>query len=370
MRRGRIIVALVIVALTGAWLVAGVGRTSSPDPAPQARTRAASARVVSAGAHRATQLAAPRPRRARLVRWTGPVEHLFFHTLIIHPRAAFLHDRLGQGFRDYFVTVGEFRAILDQLYARRWTLVDIHRAIRGHVWVPRGRRPFVLSEDDVNYYDYSRTRGLGWRLVLDAHGDVKVEQRDQHRTRVTSNDLVPIVDAFVAKHPDFSADGAKGVLAVTGFEGILGERVNDRRSPQWGARIARARAVATRLRATGWTFASHSYGHIDVTRTTADQVRQDSLRWIAEAVPIIGKTDVFVYPFGAQPLPGSPQVRVLRALGFTVQCGIDIVPRLVRADGVTFMSRRHIDGIAFADQPHALGRFFNVARVEDAAARR
>ena len=318
------------------------------------------------------------PRRARrapvqrLVRWRGPVEHLFFHTLVIDPRLAFRQDTLGQGFRDYFVTVREFRAVLAQLYAHSWTLVDLHRVVSGRVWVPKGRRPFVLSEDDVNYYDYERPRGLGWRLVLDRHGQVKVEEHDGRAVRVTSNDIVPIVDAFVARHPDFSANGAKGVLAVTGYEGILGERVNERGSPQWRARVARARAVAARLRATGWTFASHSYGHIDVTQASPDLVRRDALRWLAEATPIIGRTDVYIYPFGAQPPPDSPQMQALRALGFTIQCGIDIVPRLVRADGVTFMSRRHVDGIAFssAQQRAALAPMFSVKAVEDVVARR
>jgi peptidoglycan/xylan/chitin deacetylase (PgdA/CDA1 family) len=359
-------------ASVAAALVAGCG-----GGAPMRTIRT----TPDAAARQATPISAPQPRyphRAplardhRLVRWRGVVEHLFFHTLVIHPRLAFRHDTLGQGFRDYFVTVHEFRAILAQLYAHRWTLVDLHRVVSGRVWVPKGRRPFVLSEDDVNYYDYSRPRGLGWRLVLDAHGQVKVEEHDGRVVRVTSDDIVPIVDAFVAQHPDFSANGAKGVLAVTGYEGILGERVNERGSPQWRSRVARARAVAARLRATGWTFASHSYGHIDVTQSSADLVRRDALRWLAEAVPIVGRTDVYIYPFGAQPPPGSPQVQALRALGFTVQCGIDIAPRLVRADGVTFMSRRHIDGIAFssAQQRAALAPMFSVKAVEDVAARR
>ncbi|MGI8802700.1 MAG: polysaccharide deacetylase family protein [Solirubrobacteraceae bacterium] len=306
----------------------------------------------------------------RLVPWRGPVEHLFFHTLVIHPRLAFAHDQLGQGLRDYFVTVGEFRAILEQLYRNRRTLVDIHRAVAGRVRVPRGRRPVVISEDDVNYYDYSRGRGLGWRLVLDRNGAVRVDDHYGGRVRVTGEDLVPIVDDFVARHPDFSAAGAKGVLAVTGYEGILGERVNDPAAPGWRARFLRARALAARLRATGWTFANHSYGHDDPVGLSAEEVRRDSLRWIAETVPIIGRTDVYVYPFGSQPAPGSPQVQALRALGFTIQCGIDVVPRLVTAAGVTLMSRRHIDGIAFADQPRALRPFFDVATVENRAARR
>ena len=44
--------------------------------------------------------------------------------------------------------------------------------------MPRGRRPLVISEDDVNYYDNTRARGVGWTLALNAHGQVKVEEHD------------------------------------------------------------------------------------------------------------------------------------------------------------------------------------------------
>jgi len=187
-----------------------------------------------------------------LVPWTGSVEHLFFHTLVVRPDLAFgPHDSLAQGLRDYFVTVTEFGRILEQLYANGWTLVDIHRAVAGQVRVPPGRRPFVLSEDDVNYYDYSRLRGVGWRLVLDQAGAVKVELRDASGTHVTGEDLIPMVDDFVARHPLFSADGAKGVIAVTGYEGVFGERVQDATAPDVADRVTRAKAIADRLRATG-----------------------------------------------------------------------------------------------------------------------
>lgn len=225
---------------------------------------------------RAPSTRAPR-RRVRLVAWHGPVEHLFFHTLVLHPELAFEPDWLGRGFRDWFVTAGEFRRILEQLDANGWTLVDLHRAVAGTVRVPPGRKPFVLSVDDVNYYDYSRPRGVGWKLALDAHGDVKVEDHFGGRVRLRDDDVVPMVDEFVAAHPEFSADGAKGVLTVTGYEGVLGERTNERAAPDWPARVARAKALVRRLRATGWTFASHSWGHLDfevkplATRGRADR---------------------------------------------------------------------------------------------------
>ena len=202
---------------------------------------------------------------ASLVPWKGPVEHLFFHTLVIHPELAFTQEPIGQGFPNWFVTVGEFRKILEQLYENGWTLVDINRAVHGTARVPRGRRPLVISEDDVNYYDNTRARP-GLEASLDAHGNVKIEEHDASGVHLTDNDLVPIIDEFVARHPEFSADGAKGVLAVTGYEGVLGERVNDRAAPDWPATVKRARALAARLRATSWSFASHSYAHDDETK--------------------------------------------------------------------------------------------------------
>jgi hypothetical protein len=304
-----------------------------------------------------------------LVPWSGPVEHLFFHTLVTRPDLAFTNDQLGQGFRDYFVTVGEFRAILDQLYANNWTLVDIHRAAAGTVEVPYGRKPLVLSEDDVNYYDYERGHGIGWRLVLDAAGNVKVEEHDEAGIRVTDDDLIPMVDEFVASHPRFSAGGAKGVIAPTGYEGLFGERINDPTAPDFAASQARATAVAARLRATGWTFASHSYGHIDLSKSSLATVQRDTQRWLDEATPVLGPTDVYVYPFGARPAPGSGIIPMLHQAGFTILCDIDVVPRLATVDGVLVMSRRHIDGIAFDQGASRLSPFFDVATVEDKAAR-
>jgi excisionase family DNA binding protein len=46
-------------------------------------------------------------------------------------------------------------------------------------------------------------------------------------------DMVPIIDKFVEEHPDFSYKGAKGMLALTGYEGTLGYRTNDPSSPTY-----------------------------------------------------------------------------------------------------------------------------------------
>ncbi len=291
-----------------------------------------------------------------MVRWHGPVEEIFFHPLVLDPRLAFTHDTLGRGFADYFVTVKEFRLILEQLWQRGWTLVDVHRAAAGTVRVPRGRRPLVLSEDDVNYYHYFAHRGLASRLVLDRAGDVRAVYSGHG---LTSRDVVSLVDRTVARHPEFSADGAKGVLAVTGYEGLLGQHHPFRPSAR-----SRLRALADWLRAHGWTFAGHTYGHIDLGQTSVDEIARDNRRWQRLTRPLLGPVDVMTYPYGSRPT--SAGVRMLRRAGFTIQLDIDIQARHFVRQGAVIMSRRHIDGLAF-ESPERLSPFFNVRGVVDPA---
>jgi peptidoglycan/xylan/chitin deacetylase (PgdA/CDA1 family) len=288
-----------------------------------------------------------------MVSWHGPVEELFVHPLVLEPRLAFGRDRLGQGFADYFVTAREFRAMLDSLWRNGWTLVDVHRAAAGTVRVPVGRKPLVLSEDDVNYYRYFDGRGLASRLVVDAGGEVRAE----YGGRLTTDDVVPMVDVFVAAHPEFSADGAKGVLALTGYEGLLGE--HDLTDP---ASRERVRALGERLRATGWTFASHTFGHIGLARDSLRVIAADTQRWKSLVGDLLGPVDVLIYPFGSRPTAEGRQL--LRDEGYRIQLDIDIRSRTVREQGVVVMSRRHVDGLAFAT-PRRLAPFFDVSAVRD-----
>jgi peptidoglycan/xylan/chitin deacetylase (PgdA/CDA1 family) len=307
---------------------------------------------------RVTSSPAPTPlppvRRTDMVAWHKPVEELFVHPLVLDPDLAFTDDTLGRGFQDYFVTAREFGALLDQLWRNGWSLVDIHRVVDGTVSVPRGRKPLVLVEDDVNYYQYFEGRGLAAGLVLGSDDQVHARLDDG---TLTDDDVVPMVEAAVAAHPALSADGARGVLAVTGYEGLLGEHHLDR--PDARDRLT---ALARRLRATGWTFASHTYGHLDLSQNPAETIMADLERWRTLARPFLGPVDVLVYPYGARPT--VPVMARLAAAGFVIQLDIDVVARQERVGGATLMSRRHVDGLAF-DVPERQRPFYDVATVRD-----
>jgi len=336
--------AMVGMALVSVAALGGCGWQVAAEPAP----RPALTSVTTP-----TSVPVPPPRRVDMVPWRQPVEELFVHPLVLDPALAFTDDRLGRGFQDYFVTDREFGTLLDQLWRNGWTLVDIHRVVDGTVRVPAGRKPLVLVEDDVNYYRYFEGRGLAAGLVLVADGRVQARLDDG---TLTDEDVVPMVEAAVATHPELSADDARGVLAVTGYEGLLGERHADQ--PTAHARLA---ALAARLRATGWTFASHTWGHLDLSKQPASTIMADTRRW-RDVAGVLGPVDILVYPYGARPAPSLMQQ--LAAAGFPIQLDIDVVARQEKVGAVTLMSRRHVDGLAF-DVPERQRPFYDVAKVRD-----
>jgi hypothetical protein len=216
----------------------------------------------------------------------------------------------------------------------------------------------ILFEDDVNYYRYFRGRGLASRLVLDGDGDIRAEHLKDKTAHFTSADIVPLVDEAVRRHPEFSARGAKGVLALTGYDGLFGERHLGRRPTARG----RVRELDKRLRETGWSIASHTFGHINLGEASVTTIARDTARWEKVTEDVIAPTDMLVYPFGSRPT--SDGRAFLLRHGFRVQFDIDVRPERVVEDGVVLISRRHVDGLAF-QHPRRLARFFSVRRVRD-----
>lgn len=129
-------------------------------------------------------------------------------------------------------TVSEFKKMIQSMYEKGYVLVSPHDMAvvnddgtmsRGKIMLPEGKIPFVLSEDDVSYYHYMDDDGFATKLVIDDNGDIKCEYKKADGTVVTGDyDVVPILDSFIKQHPDFSYHGRKGILAMTGYNGVLG----------------------------------------------------------------------------------------------------------------------------------------------------
>lgn len=315
----------------------------------------------------------------RLVPYDGPIEHLFFHPLLAYPSLTFDGDADSNGFNQYFVTVSEFKEIINQIYANNYILIDFNAMydvkvadgktvlVPKDLKLPRNKKPLILSVDDVNYPDYKSTNGTISKLILDDDGNVATYSVSPSGEKVTShdNEVIPIIDAFVAKHPDFSFQGAKGILALTGYYGILGYNTHKLDSPSYQEERQLALAIIKQLKETGWTFASHGYSHLDARVVSYQSLEEDTLRWKKEVGSLIGPTNIYVYPFGSSVLPGDPKFQYLLDQGFNILCSVGPTPYLKDTAEYVMMDRRHIDGIALNNQEAILKNLFDAKSILD-----
>jgi len=264
------------------------------------------------------------------------------------------------------------------LYKNNYILIDIHATfnkpenampltVKTDLLLPAGKKPLIISVDDLNYYKYMIPNGTVHKLILDEHGNIATFSLSPQGIPTTSreNEIVPILDQFVQDHEDFSLNGAKGILALTGYEGVLGYRTNELDSPNFAVEKNQAIIIIKRLKETGWSFASHGYGHLDARKISLAVLSKDTQRWLSEVAPFTGPTDVYIYPFGSSVLPGDPKFQYLLANGFKVLCSVGPSPYLKSGPYYLMMDRRHIDGMALHYQAALLKGFFESSEIID-----
>ena len=307
------------------------------------------------------------------VAYDGVVEHLFFHPVVAYPELAFDGDYKSDGIDDWMVTAGEYLKILQSVYDKGYVLVDIAdcwseqtgedgqtRMVKNTLYLPEGKKPLILSYDDVNYYEYMLENGFTYKLIIGEDGKLWSWGLDPQGNEVVSRDLdaVTILDKFVEEHPDFSPFGAKGCLSLTGYEGILGYRTKTDRENWTTEReanrqkeIEAVKPIVAELKRTGWTFGSHTWGHISLNTRTVDVVTADMQKWFDEVGSLVGETPVLFYPFGGR-LDGDdvqqsgPAFRWMQQHGFRIFCsvGIDSWSKCKSDISAVICDRLHPDG--------------------------
>lgn len=298
---------------------------------------------------------------ANSVEWTGDVEHIFFHSLIYDPAKTFVGDDQTQDFNDNYITVNEFKRILQRLYDNNFILYDIKQLYsqnedgsiaRRSVYVPEGKKPIIMSFDDSCYYDYMKPYGFvqGVDIGPDGMPRTFIRNDDGSKVYIDDGDYQPILEKFIKEHPDFTYGGARGTISVTGYEGILGYRTNELDAPDYDQKVQESRTVAEGLKALGWTFASHSYGHRAINERDNVWYATDVARWEAEVGPIVGGTDIYMYPGGITPESWDDAKHTdMLAHGFRMFCGVYTEPYLEYHDNFAFMERRSVSGLTIRE---------------------
>ncbi len=257
------------------------------------------------------------------------IANLSFHVLMADPSRACNKDvsgaELSGSYNKNFVSVEEFSRILNQLYAANYVLVDFDSFITSvpgvdgnssffskSIYLPQGKKPIMITETMVNYFEYmvdpdkdgkldGTGHGFANKLVVEANGEIKASYVDANgQTQVGNYDLVPVLEAFIQEHPDFSYQGARAILAVTGSEGVFGYRTNTAYVARFGQafydnEVVEAKKVVEALRDKGYTIASYTYSNQDYRKMNTLQIQAEIKNWNDQIVPILGQVDTIVF---------------------------------------------------------------------------
>ena len=318
------------------------------------------------------------------------VTHIFFHSLIMDNKKAFDGDSKQNGYNQMMTTKSEFLKMMQSMYDKGYVLVKIHdlayettdengnpKFVYGDIMLPEGKKAFVLSQDDLCYYEYMKGDGFATRMVIgeDGYPTTEMELSDGS-VSVGDYDLVPLLENFIKAHPGFSYKGARGILAFTGYNGILGYRTDESykdTNPNYEADREQAKKVADALKEHGWELASHSWGHRNMGQISMDHFKIDSDKWKQNVESLIGPTDIILFPFGSDIGSWTPykedneRFTYLKSLGFRYFCNVDASKTTWMQLGQDYFrqARRNLDGYRMYYFPDSLTDLFNVPDVFD-----
>ena len=342
------------------------------------------------------------------------ITHVFFHILCVDPENSFNESKWGTqagGYNSLMTTISEFEKMMQEMYDKGYVLVSIRdiaheevqeggttKMVKGSIMLPPGKKAFVMSEDDVCYYEYMKGAGYADKMVIGDDGRPTTHYTDKDGNEsVGDYDIVPILDKFIDEHPDFSYRGHKACLVFTGYNGILGYRTDESYDPdseyydpklEQGHDVEAERREAVEvlkaLHEDGYDLGSHSWGHRDLGQIEMERFKKDCDRWNRNVAPLIkeatgSQPDIIIFPKGADIGDWHPyaadneRFKYMYNLGFRYFCNVDNNQYWVQL-GDTYLrqGRRALDGynmwLQMSGQNDRLSDLFdNVSEIFDSA---
>ncbi|MDW7657333.1 MAG: hypothetical protein SCM11_09185, partial [Bacillota bacterium] len=259
------------------------------------------------------------------------------------------------------------------------------------LFLPPGKKPLVLVIEGLNYYATRRETGNAWNLIIDEGGEVAAEILDEKGNLVIDRrgEAIGILDLFVLVHPDFSLDGAKGTISLTGYECVFGyvtdeDQLDDRNNAfldngmasislsdrEIEANRAEVIQIIERLKETGWRFASSTYGFINARDHDLDRIRTDTQKWLDQVGSLTGPVSMLHYPNGAFITGSDERAEYLKDQGFILFGGIGATPYLFTGSRYIYVDKVPVNGYTLRNsRQYGLERFFDAAGIYDRAAR-
>ena len=267
-------------------------------------------------------------RKETMVEWSDvrTIPHIYVRPLIADEEKAFSSENASTYASDY-ITVDEFKALLNELYENDYVLVSIHdvaamqeyvvkketeetteetgtviKMTTGSIYLPEGKKPIVLSVENACYTETMSEEGFASRLVLLDDGTVTCEMVDGDDVSYGAYDVVPVLEEFITEHPDFSYQSARAVLGITGIYGVLGYHTSYLYMDEdtYVDNTTAARLLVEQLKELGYEIGCNGYNYAGVSESVMDDETfvSEMNSWLNETASVVGKTDIFIFPYG------------------------------------------------------------------------
>ena len=322
----------------------------------------------------------------------GDVEVLSVRPLLADTNLAFSAG-LYQYTEDGYLSTTEFSRILEALHEDNYILIDVRimadlsnpaELRKEELRLPEGKKPLVIIVENLNYSPRSSGLGFCRRLVLNEQNQVCGEYITAAGETIVDRmaESIGILDAFVEKHPDFSYDGAKGIISLSGFEVVMGYVTHEDQIDDYNEMAEKASALQVMpdrseleasaktvseiihiLKETGWVIASSSYGYRNMDYLDMEEIQEDTQKWLDQIGPLTGAVEVLVYPNGSYINGSDPRCVYLKDLGFRIFFGISSSPYFVYGDNYLYLDRVVLNGLNLRTVNHS--RLFTASEIYD-----
>ena len=338
-----------------------------------------------------------------MVPWSDPsqIPNLSFHMMIAEAYRTFSNSGYGSTWKWNFITTTEFSRILQQLYDNGYVLVDMDDVITttktadgvsyevNTLYLPEGKKPIMFTQTQVNYYTYmvdgdgdgladKKGGGFAHKLILDDNGKLTNEMVTKEGTTLRGDyDFVPILEAFIEQHPDFSYRGARAVLAVSGYDGLFGYRTDPETAKKLGQEyyeneLATLPAVLDALREKGYKFGCYTYGNVAYGDIKVNKIEEDLAKWKEEVTPLLGEVEYLVFAKNSDISTGTglysgEKYDVLKNAGFQYYLGFceSNSPWFVRSSEYIRQGRIMVTGNSLEKYPKMFEGLFDTISVLD-----
>ena len=286
-------------------------------------------------------------KEGSLYQYTGDIPHFSFTNLVMDPTLAFDGDEYESVYRQNMITASGS---------------SVTMSVQAPT-VPEGKKPMILSVDNLSYSSMRNGDGVATSLTVGADGKVDAVYTDADgHDQKGDYDVIPLLEAFIEAHPDFSFQGARGIVSVAGARGVFGYTIDGDNADNQKA----VKEIAAALKDQGWTIASSGYSYEYMYDMSYETLSQDITNWLDQVGSLVGDSDTLLYPYGSEVDYGSEKGSYLINRGFRYLIGMWADGDHTEVNEIYLrQTRRMVTGYVFENSPSSFSTYFDVSAILD-----